>query len=325
MRGWAGGAWRRMSWRGRTAVAGLVVVGLAVANADDPTPPPVDAAEATEYATPAETPSPEQLTERRRTPSPTAESLSPTPSQSASTSPEPVVAMGPRGDGLAGLRTGTVARVVDGDTLDLDDGTRVRLAIVDTPEVHNGPEACGPEAAAFTTDQVLGLEVVLYRPTAAPATDPFGRVVAEVARASDGSSLNVALVEAGFGTIDERFVDEDPDLATRMRAVGASAAVQPCAAIATPASVEPSTEGTQSVAGGPHTGRTDGGWDCHAAYRECLPAHLSDLDCPEIGHQVVLLGNDDPWRLDGRSTTRDDGVGCESFPAWSVGTTYPYE
>ena len=52
---------------------------------------------------------------------------------------------------------------------------------------------------------------------------------------------------------------------------------------------------------------------------------VADLDCADVGHQVVLLGVDDPWRLDGNSTTRTDGVGCETWPAWSAEATYPYD
>lgn len=49
----------------------------------------------------------------------------------------------------ASPRTETVALVIDGDTLDLETGERIRLLGVDTPEVHNvdTPECYGPEAS----------------------------------------------------------------------------------------------------------------------------------------------------------------------------------
>lgn len=132
-----------------------------------------------------------------------------------------------RGDDAVVLRIGTVTDVVDGDTVDLDDGTRVRLAIVDTPEVHGGRETCGREASVFTAEAVHGEQVSVLRPSTAPTTDPFDRLLGEVVR-DDGWSLNVGLAAAGLGTVDERFTDEDPDLARRARAAQAEAAAPSC-------------------------------------------------------------------------------------------------
>lgn len=136
-----------------------------------------------------------------------------------------------RGDDAVVLQTGTVTNVVDGDTVDLDDGTRVRLAIVDTPEVHGGRETCGREASAFTAEAVHGEQVSVLRPSTAPRTDPFDRLLGEVVR-DDGWSLNVGLAAAGLGTVDERFTDEDPDLARRARAAQAEAAAPSCEPVA---------------------------------------------------------------------------------------------
>jgi micrococcal nuclease len=122
-----------------------------------------------------------------------------------------------------------VADVVDGDTIDLYDGTRVRLAIVDTPEIHGGVEACGAEAAEFTGDFLAGQSVAIYRPDGAPRTDRHGRTLGEVVRLTDGASLNVALVQSGLGTIDRRFVDEDPDLTRRLEAAAELAPIPTCA------------------------------------------------------------------------------------------------
>lgn len=300
-------------------VVGAVVAGSSSSSADDPatveSTPTAASPSPTEPSSPVvTTPSPSPAV----TPSPAA----PLPSPSATAR-----ASAPRGDDALVLRTDRVVGVVDGDTVDLADGTRVRLAIVDTPEVHNGPEACGAEASAFTRDFVLGEEVVVLRPSTAPVTDPFGRLVGEVVRSGDRASLNVALAAAGLGTPDDRYAHEDPDLAERARAAVADAPTPDCAPMAAPPTSSPSPTPSSSPpsTGGAHTGRTDGGWSCHGAYRECLPATSGDLDCADVGHQVVLLGVDDPWRLDGNSTTRTDGVGCETWPAWSAEATYPYD
>lgn len=145
--------------------------------------------------------------------------------------PTPDAADDVRGDDALVLRTGTVTNVVDGDTVDLADGTRVRLAIVDTPEVHGGRETCGREASAFTAEAIHGEDVSVLRRAGAPTTDPFDRLLGEVVR-DDGWSLNVGLAAAGLATVDERFTDEDPDLARRARAAQAEATAPPCDAVA---------------------------------------------------------------------------------------------
>ncbi|MDZ7705079.1 MAG: lamin tail domain-containing protein [Trueperaceae bacterium] len=119
--------------------------------------------------------------------------------------------------------------IVDGDTFDLADGTRVRLAIVDTPEVRSDTQPCGPEATAFTGAFLDGATVAIYRPQDAPATGGFDRLLGEVVRVADGASLNVALVAAGLGRVDERFTAEDPDLAARLRRAAADAPTPECA------------------------------------------------------------------------------------------------
>jgi micrococcal nuclease len=135
----------------------------------------------------------------------------------------------PRGDDAPVVLQGRVADVVDGDTLDLYNGSRIRLAIVNTPEVHGGVEPCGAEASDFTGAFVAGQTVAIYRPEGAPRSDRYGRLLGEVVRVSDGSSLNVALVQAGLGTIDRRFTAEDPDLTRRLDAAAALAPTPTCA------------------------------------------------------------------------------------------------
>ena len=61
------------------------------------------------------------------------------------------LAAGGAGGGLAapsGLAR--IDHVVDGDTVDLTNGARVRLVQIDTPEVYFGVECYGPQASAET-------------------------------------------------------------------------------------------------------------------------------------------------------------------------------
>lgn len=224
--------------------------------------------------------------------------------------------------------TWTVRRVVDGDTLEAvapDGGDRrIRLAQVDAPEVD---ECFGGDATAELERLAgPGTAFTLRRP-GPPYTDTYDRTLGELVL-TDGSSVNVRLVRRGAAEFGDGFADEDADLAERMGAAEAAARAEgaglwsACSA-PPPPPAEPTPSEPQGTAG-IHSGRTGGGWSCHPAYRECLPDG-PDLDCAEVGHQVVLLGNADPYRLDGNSTSRQDGVGCESYAPWSSSTTYPYE
>lgn len=237
------------------------------------------------------------------------ESTSSTPSPSpAATRPSPTPAVDPvadtRADGAAVVRTGVVTNIVDGDTLDLDDGTRVRLAIVDTPEVHGGKELCGEEASSFTRRGVLGERVSIRRPAGAPAIDSFDRVLGEVIR-GDGYSLNVELVAAGLGTVDERFTAEDPDLASRTRAAQAAAEVATCAEVAAPPpppAPEPEPEPEPVAPQPPPSG------DCHPAYTPCISPTPPDLNCPDVDGPIQIdHAHGDPHGFD----REKDGVGCE--------------
>lgn len=94
-------------------------------------------------------------------------------------------------------RTYRVARVVDGDTLLLAGGRRVRLLGVDTPETKHPDrpaESFGAEATQFSTDFANGRDVRLVFDR--ERLDVYGRVLAWVF--VDGQCLNLALVEAGL-------------------------------------------------------------------------------------------------------------------------------
>ena len=100
-----------------------------------------------------------------------------------------------------------VERVVDGDTLVLDGGERVRLIGVDTPEtVHpNKPvERFGKEASAFTQRMVEGRNVFLEFDQETATKDRYGRTLAYV-RMEDGRLLNEEIIRQGYGHAYTRF------------------------------------------------------------------------------------------------------------------------
>jgi endonuclease YncB( thermonuclease family) len=100
--------------------------------------------------------------------------------------------------------------VLDGDTLRLADGTRVRLPGVDCPETGR-PYA--DEATRFTAAFLAGHAPRLV--PAHPPRDHYGRLLADVR--VDGASLSAGLVESGLAWIYE---DEGrPLVALQARAV----------------------------------------------------------------------------------------------------------
>src|SRR3712207_6257579 len=87
--------------------------------------------------------------------------------------------------GAAVGRTGsegfTVQKGVDGDTVDLSDGRRVRVLGIDTPETvdPDKPVECwGPEATAFAEATLLGKAVTVTGDPTQDAVDGYGRTLA---------------------------------------------------------------------------------------------------------------------------------------------------
>ena len=105
----------------------------------------------------------------------------------------------------AELQDATVSSVVDGDTIEVSppvEGVEnVRLIGVDTPEtVAPGEpvEPCGPEASAFTTEQLEGQQVQLEFDE--ERVDRFGRALAYVR--SGGELFNETLVRQGYARVE---------------------------------------------------------------------------------------------------------------------------
>lgn len=108
----------------------------------------------------------------------------------------------------------TVSRVIDGDTLAISDGRKVRLIGVDTPEVYFSDkllkdskrsgedvktiQALGRRASAFTKDLCLGKKVRLEYD--ADRFDRYKRTLAYV-YLEDGTFVNAKIVQEGFAQV----------------------------------------------------------------------------------------------------------------------------
>jgi micrococcal nuclease len=91
-----------------------------------------------------------------------------------------------------------VGRVVDGDTITLRNGARVRLVQIDTPEVYFRPECYGRRASAVTKRLLrAGTLVRLLREPATDSVDQYGRLLRYVIRIHDGLDVNIRLVAVG--------------------------------------------------------------------------------------------------------------------------------
>jgi len=94
-----------------------------------------------------------------------------------------------------------VARVIDGDTIELADGERVRYLGMDTPETVNPkkPVQCyGPEASARNHELLDGQAVRLVRDV--EDTDMYGRLLRYV-YLPDGTFVNMVLVADGYARV----------------------------------------------------------------------------------------------------------------------------
>lgn len=128
----------------------------------------------------------------------------------ADTAPEPLPAtdwvLAPSGTCTDGEWT-AIKYVIDGDTFDTTDGTKVRLLGVNTPEIQHGGAAadCGGDEARVAVSQRIppGTEVCLQKDTKAGDLDKYGRSLRYAYFRHKGWAvmLNGWIVRQGFGRV----------------------------------------------------------------------------------------------------------------------------
>jgi len=109
-------------------------------------------------------------------------------------------------------------RVIDGDTIELEDGSRVRYIGIDTPETNQN---YGTEATQANSSLVLGKTITLVRDIS--YLDKYGRILAYVYVGD--LFVNAHLVREGFATVytyppDVRYSDLFLDLQNQAQAEG---------------------------------------------------------------------------------------------------------
>ena len=190
-----------------------------------------------------------------------------------------------------------VTRVIDGDTIEIEGGLKVRYIGIDTPEtVHpSKPVECyGQEASARNKQLVEGKMVELEKDVS--ETDRYGRLLRYVY--VDGQMVNELLVRGGYAQVstyppDVKYVDLL--LAAQQEAQGANRGLWG-ACVAQPSSTEEA-----APQGGGFT---------------VPPCAATDCDCKDFtshAHAQWFYENYDPGnrhRLDGDNDT----IACESLP-----------
>ena len=112
--------------------------------------------------------------------------------------PPPPAAQSCKGSALCLSRE--VVRVIDGDTLDIVGGMRIRLVLVNAPELS---ETGGPEAKAFLESLCFGVRALIDEDDFQVGDDPYGRVLAIVY--CDGTNANAAMIHSGYASLYTRF------------------------------------------------------------------------------------------------------------------------
>lgn len=131
-----------------------------------------------------------------------------------------------------GVQEATVVRLVDGDTVQLRgrgvgplgaERTRVRVLLIDTPEVHTSPECFGQEAAERAAELLPDGSSVRVEADRDPV-DRFGRALLHVWNADD-VNVGEALVREGYAEVlflrpNDRYLEHFEAVERQARAAG---------------------------------------------------------------------------------------------------------
>ena len=201
--------------------------------------------------------------------------------------------------GIATCFYTTVTNIVDGDTIDVNDGAntvRIRLALTNTPE---RGQPLYNQAVQFTANLCSVGETVGIDEDDGQRKGSYDRMIAKVF--CDDKILNAELLYADLAVIDQRFCNESEfakeDWAEQY---GCKQTVQQTQPSPPPAPTPPSP---------PPEPPNETEKNCHPSYPDvCIPPPPPDLNCPDIPYKNFRVLPPDPHRFDGDK----DGIGCET-------------
>jgi micrococcal nuclease len=202
--------------------------------------------------------------------------------------------------------TTTVVRVLDGDTIDVSGGVRVRLVQIDAPEVGSG-ECYSRKAAAVLRSLVpAGAPVRIEADARLDGRDRYGRLLRYVHRGR--VNVNLELVRRGAATV--WFFDGDEGRYARSLLAAARSARSAKRGLWGACKTVWDPYGPATTSGGASTDPPSGGGGrCDPSYPDvCLPPPPPDLDCSDVPRRGFRVVGADPHRFDGDR----DCVGCES-------------
>ena len=220
-----------------------------------------------------------------------------------------------------------VGRVIDGDTIELKNGKRVRLVQIDSPELGDGE--CFAQESTTILSAILpaGTKVKLEADPALDKKDGSGRLLRYVHKGK--KNVNIVLVRRGAATVwfyqGERGAYAKRLLKRSEEAMNASRGLwgtcpgtlfDPEQAATTGTSPEPAPEPAPAPPPEPAPepepadvpSEPIASENCDPSYPDfCIPSPPPDLDCADVSGPFAVVGAD-PHRFDGD----DDGMGCES-------------
>ena len=207
--------------------------------------------------------------------------------------------------------------VVAGDTIDVmlnGQKKRVRLILIDTPEVFGGVECYGREASDFTKG-LLKPQAPVRLEKDVSETDSFGRLLRYV-YLEDGRMVNELIVSEGYASLatfppDVKHVERIRAAQQSARDTGRglwTACQAPTAPPPQPPVAPTATEPRSPTQAPPLAPPSSGA--CDPAYPDvCIPPPPPDLDCKDVPYKRFRVLPPDPHRFDGSD---NDGLGCES-------------
>ena len=181
-------------------------------------------------------------------------------------------------------RTSLVIRIVDGDTLELDDGETVRLVGIDTPELGQ----CGyGSASGALARMVLGQQVVLGMSD--EDRDGYGRLLRYINVGDLDAGLRMIRNGLAIARYDSRdgygYHPREAQYIAADKGTKSPGCSRP----------QPLVQQSPGASG-----------NCEPGYTPCVPVYPPDVDCADVNGPIAVSGTD-PHGLDGDG----DGSACE--------------